>query len=394
MRGDLLNRAVELSPWLVELRRDFHRHPELAFQEFRTSAKVAEVLKSLDVPFETGIAETGVVARLGGAGPSVALRADMDALPLTECEGREYRSTVEGVMHGCGHDAHTAILLGVARLLSGMELPGPIVLIFQPAEEVAGGGAAVVRSGVLERNEVKAVFGLHVTVPLEVGTIGVNRERCCASVDNFRAVIRGKKAHGAYPHLGRDAVVMAGQALVQLQSLVSREIDPLEGAVVTVGSVHGGTAPNIIADEVVMEGTVRSYLPEQRGYLTDRVKEITTSVASAGGGSAEVAVRRGSPAVVNDPAMAEMVLSVGRDFLGFESASFLDRPTMGGEDFSYLSEAVPGAFFRLGSGNEERGIVHPAHTSDFDVDEGCLPVGAAMMAELALRWHEEGRSRG
>lgn len=380
-------RAMDLASWLRDLRRDFHRYPELSMKEFRTSEKVAEVLTDLGIPFEKGVGGTGVVARIGGAGPAVALRADMDALPMTETVGREYGSICPGVMHSCGHDAHTAILLGAGSLLSSMDLPGPVVLVFQPGEEIAEGASAMVDGGFMESHDIGAIFGLHVHIPLSAGQIGVNRDRCCASVDNFRAVIRGRKAHGAYPNLGKDAIVMAGQALVQLQSVVSREMDPLDGAVLTVGTIHGGTAPNIISDEVVMEGTLRSHRPQDRELLSRRVVEIVSSVASCGGGEAEVSFNKGCPAVINDPSMSDMILSVGRDLLGDSEVTVLERPTMGGEDFSFFSRKVPGGFFRLGAGSQEKGIIYPAHTSDFDIDEDCLPVGAAMLTELALRWH-------
>ena len=381
------DRAMDLASWLRDLRRDFHRYPELSMKEFRTSEKVAEVLTDLGIPFEKGVGGTGVVARIGGAGPAVALRADMDALPMTETVGKEYGSICPGVMHSCGHDAHTAILLGAGSLLSSMDLPGPVVLVFQPGEEIAEGASAMVDAGFMESHDIGAIFGLHVHIPLSAGQIGVNRDRCCASVDNFRAVIRGRKAHGAYPNLGKDAIVMAGQALVQLQSVVSREMDPLDGAVLTVGTIHGGTAPNIISDEVVMEGTLRSHRPQDRELLSRRVVEIVSSVASCGGGEAEVSFNKGCPAVINDPSMSDMILSVGRDMLGDSEVTVLERPTMGGEDFSFFSRKVPGGFFRLGAGSQEKGIIYPAHTSDFDIDEDCLPVGAAMLTELALRWH-------
>lgn len=381
------DRAMDLASWLRDLRRDFHRYPELSMKEFRTSEKVAEVLTDLGIPFEKGVGGTGVVARIGGTGPAVALRADMDALPMTETVGKEYGSICPGVMHSCGHDAHTAILLGAGSLLSSMDLPGPVVLVFQPGEEIAEGASAMVDAGFMESHDIGAIFGLHVHIPLSAGQIGVNRDRCCASVDNFRAVIRGRKAHGAYPNLGKDAIVMAGQALVQLQSVVSREMDPLDGAVLTVGTIHGGTAPNIISDEVVMEGTLRSHRPQDRELLSRRVVEIVSSVASCGGGEAEVSFNKGCPAVINDPSMSDMILSVGRDLLGDSEVTVLERPTMGGEDFSFFSRKVPGGFFRLGAGSQEKGIIYPAHTSDFDIDEDCLSVGAAMLTELALRWH-------
>lgn len=388
MTSPTLVRAMKLSPWLSDLRRDFHRHPELAFTETRTSERVAEELGKMGIDCERGVGGTGVVARIGGDGPAVALRGDMDALPITEVPGREYGSTVPGIMHACGHDAHTAILLGTASLLSSMELPGSVVLMFQPGEEVAKGASAMMESGFLGRHDVRAVLGLHVHIPLSVGQIGVNMDRCCASVDNFRAVIKGKKAHGAYPHLGKDAIVMAGQALVQLQSIVSREVDPLDGAVVTVGSISGGSAPNIIADQVVMEGTLRSHRAEDRRLLSRRLGEILSSVASCCGGDVELSFDNGCPALVNDRSMAEMVIASGRELLG-DGVVVLDHPTMGGEDFAFFMERFPGAFFRLGAGCQEKGIVHSAHTAEFDLDEGCLPIGVAMMTDLSLRWHRK-----
>lgn len=389
----LIDEAKKLSPWLIGLRRDLHRHPELSLQEFRTSEKVCSILSEFGIPYDTGFAKTGVIATLEGnePGPCIALRADMDALPLQECPGRSYGSENRGIMHACGHDAHTAILLGAARLLRERlkDIKGKIVLLFQPAEESIGGARMMVEEGIFEKFGIQAVFGLHVHGDIPCGYMGINRDRVCASVDNFRGIIKGNKAHGAYPHQGNDAVVAAGQIVVLLQTVVSRQVNPLEGAVLTIGSIHGGTAPNIIADEVVIEGTLRTHSSENRDLLIKRVREIISGTAATMNCNADVEIIRGTPALTNDLELALMVRAVSAEVLGEEKALLLETPTMGGEDFAYYLEKVKGAFYRLGSGNEEKGITSPGHSSEFDIDEDCLPIGVALQTAVALRWLED-----
>jgi len=385
---DLRQRADDLAPELIRRRRDLHRHPELGFEEVRTSGLVAERLRELGLEVRTGLARTGVAGILRAKRPrsrGVLLRADMDALPVQEIPGREYGSTVPGRMHACGHDGHTAMLLGAAELIVGLqeELPRDVVFCFQPAEEGQGGGRQMVEAGVLQLVDTGAVFALHLWTPFPAGTLHVRSGPTMAAQDEFRARIIGKGGHGALPHRTRDPIVAAAQAIVQLQSIVSRRVDPVESAVVTIGSLNAGSAPNVIPDEARLQGTLRSFSEEVRDLLRETVPAILDATAHAAGCRSEFEIDPGFPAVVNDPQAVQRVREAAAPVFGAENVHE-PAPMAASEDFAYYLNKLPGAFILVGAGNAERGITAQHHSPEFDIDESVLPRGAELLARLAL----------
>jgi amidohydrolase len=389
----MLLEAQGLSDTLVDLRRDFHRHPELAFQEHRTARRVAERLAALGIAVRTGVGKTGVVGDLGHAGPRIALRADMDALPIQEANEVPYASQVPGVMHACGHDVHVACLLGAAELLAreaaAGRLPGQVRFLFQPAEEAQddeglSGAMRMVDEGAMEG--VDAVLGLHVWSEDPVGTIHLREGAASAYPDKFDLVVKGQEAHGAFPHRGVDAISLAAQVITALETVVSRRLDPTKGKVVTVGTIQGGTKDNIMAGQVAMTGTIRTFEPETRETLFAEL-ERACNVARALGGDYELTIHPGYIPVVNDPTLTALVRQVGADLLGAENVAMAPLQ-MGGEDFSYFAEEAPGCFFFIGGATPGQPMrLH--HHPRFDVDERCLPLGAALLAEAAVRFLNE-----
>jgi amidohydrolase len=365
---------------LIETRRDFHRHPELAYEERRTGERVAERLRSLELSPRAGIAVTGVVADAGAAeGPRVMLRADMDALPIQEANGSAYASESLGRMHACGHDGHMAIGLAVAERLVRRAPPVPLRFLYQPAEEGRGGAQACADQGALDG--VSAAFGLHLWSPLPVGKIGVNRGALMAAVDNFTIDIEGRGGHGASPHEAADPILAAARVVEALQSVVSREISPLDSAVVTIGSIHGGTAFNVIPSSVQMQGTARSFTEITGRALPEKIRRIVEGTASACGVRARLRYERTNSATVNDPRMADIVIDAARELLGDENVE-TDARTLGGEDMSVYLERVPGCFFFVGCARE--GALRPHHSPEFDLDERALAVGTLVL-EAAVR---------
>jgi amidohydrolase len=388
----MLQRAQTLADELVRLRRDIHAHPELSFQEMRTAALVVDTLQEIGgMAIRTGIAKTGVVAEFGtGAGPTIAIRADMDALPIQETAGRSYGSGNAGVMHACGHDAHTAMLLGAAHLLREQfvagGLQGKVRLLFQPAEENwddegKSGGLRMVEEGVI--GGADAVIAIHVDSTLPVGQVTVRSGWVSAAVDDFQGYITGSGGHGAFPHESTDPLFMLIPVLTALYGIRSRRIDPMEPAILSVGAVQGGSASNVIPHEVLINGTLRSFNEATRNRLANEV-EKAFAVARAYGGDYRLTIQRGYPAGWNNETVAGWMEQVAGTFLGAGSIAN-DRTGMGAEDFSYMAQQAPGAMLMLGAAIDD-GVLRPHHTPIFDIDERCLPIGAAILAETAARY--------
>jgi amidohydrolase len=389
--------AEGLRPKLVEQRRDFHMHPELSNREERTARVVAERLKALGLDdVKTGVARHGVVALLKGGkpGPVVAVRADMDALPINETIDVPYKSRNPGVKHACGHDVHTTVALGVAEVLSRMrsEISGTVKFIFQPAEEGAppgeeGGAELMIKEGVLENPKPSAIFGLHTEPNVQAGQIGYHSGPAMASSDTFNITIRGRGAHGAQPQNGIDSVVVAAECVLALQNIRSRRIDPLEPLVITVGTINGGQRFNVIAPEVKMTGTMRTHNEQVRERAIEMMRETLRNVTAAYGATFELNFEGSNPVTFNEPALVEQTLPTMRRVLGQANVLPL-KPFMPAEDFSLYQKVVPGFYYFLGVGNRARGITAGWHTPEFDVDEESLVVGVKVMSNVVLDYLE------
>jgi len=396
MTTPFLVEAQELAEELVAIRRDLHMHPELGFQEVRTARIVAEQLSALGYEVVTGVGKTGVVGLLGGAQPgerTVLLRFDMDALPIDEANDVPYRSQSPGIMHACGHDAHVAVGIGVATLLARHreQFGGTIKLMFQPAEEGLGGALAMIDDGVLKGPAVDVALGLHVSSNHATGTAAMRNGAMMAAADKLHVLVHGKGGHAAHPEQTIDAVLVAAQIVVALQTVISRNLNPEEVGVITVGSIHAGKAGNVIADTAELQGSIRSFSEETRELLHRRIAEVANGVATALGATAEVTVTRGVDPTVNAPAPTALVYDVAAAVLGKDNVDSTYRTT-GGEDFSAVLARVPGNFFFLGARDESRGITAPHHNPHFDIDETCLPQGVAILCEAAVQALEVSRA--
>jgi amidohydrolase len=391
-------RATEaLRDKLSETRRDFHAHPELSNREERTARIVAERLRAIGFDeVKTGVAKHGIVALLKGGrpGPVVAVRADMDALPITEANDVPYKSQSPGVMHACGHDAHTAIALGVAEVLSQLrgQLRGSVKFLFQPAEEgppagEEGGAPLMIKEGALDHPRPLAIFGLHTTPELEAGLIAYRAGPAQASLDTFAITIRGPVPYSATPHRGVDTIVVAAECVTALQTIKSRRMDTFEPVLLTVGTIHGGTRPFNTPEEVKLEGCVRTFSEDARNQIRELMRDTLAGVTSAYGAKYELDYKRFTMVLVNDPKLVEASLPALRRAVG--ETNVVEAPRrMGGEDFSFYGQVVPGFFFRLGSGNQAKGIIAESHTPKFDIDEKCLEVGVKAMANVVLDFLE------
>ena len=381
-RSAIAAHAAELQPQLVAIRRDLHAHPELAFTEVRTAGVVAAELARLGIPHRTGVGRTGVVGTIeGGApGPVLAIRADMDALPIAEQTGLPFASTVPGLMHACGHDIHTTTLLGVAEVLNRLapQLRGSIRLIFQPAEEAGAGAPAMMEEGVLDG--VDMALGFHNNPELPAGQFGYVHGGALASVDIFDITIHGKSGHAAYPHNVVDPIVAAASLVMQLQTVVSREVGPIRSCVVTVGAIQGGTAHNIVPDSVLLKGTVRTLDPATRDLAEAAIRRLCAGVAACMRVRVAVQYDRRCPPLVNDDALLDRGVQSVRDQMGDVITE--GEPTMGGEDFAFMLEAVSGLHIMVGSGAPGRD--DKLHNSDYQPDEACLAQGVAALSRVAL----------
>lgn len=407
----------EMDAWLRETRQLIHRNPELMFEEHHTSELVQKQLTEVGVDFKPGVGgdgrslimseeqlkhigiepgpPTGGTGVLGiikgtrgdGPGKTVLLRADMDALPILEENDVEYRSMTDGKMHACGHDLHTTVLMGVGEILqnNAHRFDGTVKLMFQPGEEGGAGALAMIEDGILEDPKVDAAFALHVSPEHKAGQVSMNAGARSASTDSFEIRVTGTGGHGAYPHGAVDTVLVASQIVVALQEIVSREVSPMEPAVLTVGTIHSGTATNIIPERATMSGTVRTYSEEVRDLIEKRIGEIASGVAQAYRASAETIYLRGYPAMFNDESAVDLAREVCVELLGKENV-FESEAMMAGEDMAYISQRVPTCMYSLGVRNEERGIIYSPHHPRFDADEDAIAVGVQTMAGIALRY--------
>jgi amidohydrolase len=374
-----------LQPYLVAVRRQIHQHPELGFQEKVTAELIQKKLQEWEIQYQSGIAETGIVAILQGKKTSydlkgLAIRADMDALPIQEENEVDYRSQNPGCMHACGHDGHTAIALMTAYYLSQHRdgFAGTVKIIFQPAEEHPGGALPMIQAGVLQNPEVDAIVGLHLWNNLPLGTVGVRSGPLMAAVEQFDIKIQGRGGHGAMPHQTVDAVVVGAQMVSALQSIVARNVDPLESAVVTVGNFVAGNARNVIADTAILRGTVRYFSPKFKDYFRQRITDLANSICAAYGATCEVDYVNFYPATINDERITAMVRSIALDVVTTPAGVVPDCQTMGAEDMAYFLQAIPGCYFFLGAANVDRGLAYPHHHPRFDFDETALMMGVEM----------------
>ncbi len=378
-----------LQPQLVAWRRLLHQRPELGFQEKITASMIAKKLTEWKIPHQNGIAETGIVAILEGNRPGkvLAIRADMDALPIQEVNEVPYRSQHDGKMHACGHDGHVTIALGTAYHLSRhRDFAGTVKIIFQPAEEGPGGANPMIEAGVLKNPDVDAIVGLHLWNQLPLGKVGVRAGALMAAVETFEVTIRGKGGHGAIPQQTVDSIVVAAQVVNALQTIVSRNIDPIESAVVTVGEFQAGTACNVIADSARLSGTVRYFNPSYAGFFEQRLNQLIAGICQAHGATYVLNYESLYPPVINDGAIADLVRSVAESVIESPLGVVPNCQTMGGEDMSYFLQAVPGCYFFLGSANAEKGLNFPHHHPRFDFDESALGMGVEMFVRCVEKF--------
>ncbi|MBE9155829.1 amidohydrolase [Nodosilinea sp. LEGE 06152] len=377
-----------ISPRLVEIRRHIHSHPELSGQEYKTAAYVAGVLSSCGLRVQELVGKTGVVAELPGGEDSriLAIRADMDGLPIAERVDLPFASTQSGIMHACGHDVHTTVGLGVAMVLAqlNLPLPGTTRFLFQPAEETAQGARWMIEDGVMEG--VSAVLGLHVYPSVPARAVGIRYGALTAAADDLEIVIVGESGHGGRPHEAIDAIWIASQVVTTLQQAISRTQNPLHPIVLTIGQIQGGRAPNVIADTVRLLGTVRSLHPETRNHLPQWIESVVAGVCQAYGAKYEIHYRRGVPSVLNDPTLTELTARCASEALGNEYLQIIHEPSLGAEDFSLYLEHAPGTMFRLGVGFTDRAINYPLHHPKFEVDESAIVAGVLTMAYTSYRY--------
>ncbi len=376
---------------LIDIRREFHQNPELGGSEYKTMERICRYLNAWGIEYEKGVAETGVVAIVRGRNKSagskcIGVRADIDALPIKEEADFDFRSLNEGVMHACGHDAHTAIALMTAKIIKSMEdkINGDVKFFFQPAEETTGGAERMIKHGCLKNPDVEFVFGLHVSTTLETGTIGIKYGKMMAASDEVSINVKGKSCHGAQPHNGADPIVAASSIVTALQTIVSRNVSPLNSAVVTIGSIHGGTQSNIIPDDVFMYGTIRTLDPETRIFMKKRISEIVENTTAALGTEGIVSFRESYGPLINNDEAVDLLRKTAEDVLGKENVKTIEYPDMGTEDFSYFCLHSKSCFFNLGCRTAGANEVYPIHSNKFIIDEACLQTGVKVQVENIL----------
>lgn len=384
--------ANHIKDELIEIRRTLHQYPELGFEETNTSKFIKDFLIKEGIKFKE-FAGTGVCGIIEGTKEGennkvIGLRADIDGLPMQDKKSCSYASKVSGKMHACGHDGHTTILLGAAKLLNKNKdkFNGTVKLIFEPAEESTGGARVMIEEGVLTNPTVDVMCGLHVEETLDAGMIMVRRGTVNAASNPFNITIKGSGGHGAYPDTAVDPIVIAAHVVTSLQSIVSREIKPVNPTVVTIGSIHGGTAQNIIPSEVKLSGIIRTMTNEDREFAKVRLKDIVNGTCATFRGSADIEIEESYPCLYNDDNMVKILEDSARNIIGAENVKVQKNPKLGVESFAYFANKVPSVFYFLGIRNEEKGIIHPAHNSLFDIDEDALPIGVAIQCEVAINY--------
>jgi amidohydrolase len=389
---DTARKAQELGPIIIDIRRNLHRNPELSYQEHKTAAFIASHLRDMGIEVKESVGGTGVVGLLRGnkEGRTIAVRADMDALPVNEANDLLYRSIYDNCMHACGHDGHMAIILGVAKLLAPIRdsFVGNIKFIFQPAEEIPpeGGAKRMIAEGVLLDPPVDAILGVHIWPDVLSGEVALKAGPIMAEADKFELFIRGKGGHGASPHHTVDTFVITAQVILALQTLVSRKIDPLKSVVLSIGKCNGGSAYNIIPDEVRLEGTTRYFEAKLGNFMKEQIEKLVNGICQAYGGFYELNYQYGFPPTVNDYQITSLVAQSASEILGKEKVHWIEAPSMTGEDFSFYLQQVPGCYFWLGTKNPDKGIVNPLHSSSFQLDEEVLSLGTAILTQTILNF--------
>ena len=387
-----LKEAEAIKDEIISIRRDIHEHPELGLEEKRTSDIIKKFLEKERILYSS-VAGTGVCGIIKGNASGdnskvIALRADMDALPIQEKNICDYASKVDGKMHACGHDAHTSILLGVAKIINNNRdlFAGTVKLFFEPAEETVGGAPIMIKEGVLENPNVDVIVGLHVTEDLECGKIMVKRDVSNAASNPFKIIIKGIGGHGASPSTTVDPIVIASNVIMSLQTIISREISPVNPAVITVGSIHGGTASNIIPEEVEISGIIRTANKEDRKYIIRRVTEIVKNTCSTMRGDSDIEIYQGYPCLYNNDFMVDMIIDVAKDIIGEDNVKEKLNTSLGVESFAYFSNERPSVFYYLGTGNHSKGTDKPAHSSYFNIDEDAIPIGIALQCAIVFNY--------
>lgn len=391
IKDDMIcNELLKIKDMLIDIRRTIHQFPEPAFNEFKTGDLIKKYLDEFGVPYKTNIGKTGIVGIISGkeAGKTVALRADMDALDLEEKTGHNFKSQNPGFMHACGHDGHVAILLGTALMLSKLrdKIKGNIKLIFQPAEEGPGGALYMIKDGVMENPKIDAIFGLHIHPEINLGGIELKEGAMTASADEVRLTVTGKGGHAATPHKTVDAITVSALLITAIQQIISRKIDPVENAVITFGRITGGTRFNIIADKVELHGTIRAFNPKVRTDLINEIDKISKGITDAFGGGYKLEIDMGYPATYNDKELTCFAKKVAEKLLGKENVREIEKPGMGGEDFSFFTEKAPGCFIKLGGGSSR--CCKVLHHAEFDFEEDALLIGTALMTKIAKEYLE------
>jgi len=388
---DFKKEANLIKDELIKIRRDLHEHPELGFEEVRTSKVIKDFLTANEIPY-IEVAKTGVCGIIKGTkegnNKTIAIRGDIDALPIKDMKACEYKSKLDGMMHACGHDAHTTILMGVGKLLNNNrdKFSGTVKLLFEPAEETTGGAPPMITEGVLENPKVDCIIGLHVDEETECGTIKIKKGVVNAASNPFSIKITGQGGHGASPHTTVDPIVIASHIVMALQTIVSREIAPVNPIVITVGTLHAGTAQNIISGEATLNGMIRTMTKEDREFAIKRLNEIVNGIAIMSRASAEIRVDESYPCLYNNDEFVDLISDSAKEVIGQENVLEQKSPKMGVESFAYFANERPSAFYFLGSGNREKKTTEPAHSNLFDIDEDCISIGVSIQALAAYSY--------